>query len=91
MYNWNYLSNIYNYKIYKENCIITRINNKSDKSIYSKEEIVKFCDCKVESFKKENIKIFVSKLRVEKKFAADEKIIDQECENNLKNKNFKKR
>ena len=85
IYSWNFLSNIYNYKIYKENCIITKINdNESNKTIVSKDEAVKFCDCKIESFKKENIKIFISKLKVENKFVAKEKIIDKECKNNLK-------
>ena len=84
IYNWSFLSNIYNYKIYKENCIITKINNKSNKTIIPRDKAVKFCDCKIESFKKENIAIFVSKLRVENKFIAKEKIIDKECKKNLK-------
>ena len=84
IYNWSLLSNIYNYKIYKENCIITKINNKSNNTIVSRDKAVKFCDCKIESFKKENIAIFVSKLRVENKFIAKEKIIDKECKKNLK-------
>ena len=84
IYNWNFLSNIYNYKIYKENCIITEINNKSNKTIILRDKAVNFCDCKIESFKKENIAIFVSKLRVENKFIAKEKIIDKECKKNLK-------
>ena len=84
IYNWNFLSNIYNYKIYKENCIIAEINNKSNKTIILRDKAVNFCDCKIESFKKENIAIFVSKLRVENKFIAKEKIIDKECKKNLK-------
>ena len=84
IYNWSFLSNIYNYKIYKENCILTKINNKSNKTIITRDKAVKFCDCKIESFKKENIEVFVSKLRVENKFIAKEKIIDRECEKNLK-------
>ena len=82
IYNWSFLSNIYNYRIYKENCIITEINNNNDKFIVSNEEAVKFCDCKVENFKKENIDIFVSKLRVQKKFINAEKIINKKCKNN---------
>ena len=89
IYNWSFLSNIYNYKIYKENCIITKINNnKNYKFIVSKEEAVKFCDCKVENFKKEKIEIFVSKLRVQKEFIAKEKIIDKKCKDNLKIQNL---
>ena len=84
IYNWSFLSNIYNYKIYKENCIITEINNKSIKTIIPRDKVVKFCDCKIESFKKENIAIFVSKLRVENKFIAIEKIIDKKCKRHIK-------
>jgi len=92
IYNWSFLSNIYNYRIYKENCIITKINNnKNDKFKVSNEEAVKFCDCKIENFKKENIEIFVSKLRVQKKFIDTERIIDKKCKNNLKVKNLLKK
>ena len=84
IYNWNFFSNVYKFKIFKENCIITKINNKSNKTIMTRDEAVKFCDCKIERFKKENIGIFVSKLRVENKFIAKEKIIDKECKKNLK-------
>tara|TARA_B100001564_G_C20435135_1_gene576410 strand:- start:130 stop:483 length:354 start_codon:yes stop_codon:yes gene_type:complete len=83
IYNWNFFSNIYKYNIFKENCIITKINNKSNKAVISKDEAVKFCDCKIKSLKKENIEIFVSKLRVENKLIAKEKIIDKECKKNL--------
>ena len=79
IYNWNFLSNIYNYQIYKENCIITKINNKSNETLVPRDKAVKFCDCKIESLKKENIEIFVSKLRVENTFIAKEKIIDKKC------------
>ena len=92
IYNWSFLSNIYNYKIYKENCIITKINDKKNyEFIVSNEEAVKFCDCKVESFKKENIEIFISKLRVQKKFISKEKIIDKKCKDNLKIQNLIKK
>ncbi len=83
IYNWNFLSNIYNYKIYKENCIITIINNKSNKTIVPRDKAVKFCDCKIENLKKENIEIFVSKLRVENTFIAKEKIIDKKCKRDI--------
>ena len=90
--NWNFLTDTYNYNIYKENCIITKINDQKNYPTNISEDVAeKFCDCKIENFKKENIRIFVSKLRVEKKFIAKEKIIDEECKNNLKLQNLIKK
>ena len=90
--NWNFLTDTYNYNIYKENCIITKINDQKNYPTNISEDVAeKFCDCKIENFKKENIKIFVSKLRVEKKFIAKEKIIDEKCKNNLKFQNLIKK
>ena len=83
--NWRFLTDIYEYKIYKENCIITKINDKINKTNdISKIMAERFCDCKIENFKKEKIKIFVSKLRVEKQFLEKEKLIDEECTKTLK-------
>ena len=77
--NWQFLRDIYEYNIYKENCIINKINQTSNISkIIAKE----YCDCKIENFKKEKIKIFVSKLRVEKQFLEKEKFIDKQCTKN---------
>ena len=84
IYNWNFLSNSYNYKIYEENCIINTINENNYKTQIFREEAEKFCDCKVKKFKKEKIKIFVSKLSVEKKFFEKEQIINKYCKKNLK-------
>lgn len=82
--NWRFITDIYKYHIYKENCIIAKINDKKDYSINISEDMAeKFCNCKIENFKKESIEIFVSKLRVEKKFIPKEKIIDEKCKNNL--------
>ena len=92
IYNWDFLTYTYKYNIYKENCIITKINDQKNYSNNISEDVAeKFCDCKIKNFKKENIKIFVSKLRVEKKFIAKEKIIDKKCKNNLKVKNLIKK
>ena len=92
IYNWNYLTNTYKYNIYKENCIITKINDQKKYSNNISEHVAeKFCDCKINNFKKENIEIFVSKLRVEKKFVAKEKIIDAECKKNIKVENLIKK
>ena len=44
--------------IYKENCIITKINNKSNKTIMTRDEAVKFCDCKINVLKKKILKFF---------------------------------
>ena len=79
--NWRILIDMYEYNIYKENCIITKINQTSNTTRIIAE---KFCDCKIENFKKEKIKIFVSKLRVEKQFLEKEKFIDLQCTKNLK-------
>ena len=90
--NWNFLTDTYNYNIYKENCIITKINEQKNYPINISEEVAeKFCNCKIENFKKENIEIFVSKLRVEKKFIAKEKIIDKKCITDLKTQNLIKK
>ncbi len=90
--NWRFITDIYKYHIYKENCIITKINDQKNYPTNISEDVAeKFCDCKIENFKKENIRIFVSKLRVEKKFIAKEKIIDEECKNNLKLQNLIKK
>ena len=86
--NWNFLTETYNYNIYKENCIITKINDQKNYPNNISEDLAeKYCDCKIENFKNENIEIFVSKLRVKKKFIAKEKIIDKECRKNLKVQN----
>ena len=80
IYKWSFLSNLYHYMVYKENCIVATINNEnSDKNEISKKNAIKFCECKIENFKIENIEIFVSKLRVEKKFYEKEKIINEKC------------
>lgn len=79
--NWRFLKDMYEYNIYKENCMITKINQTSNTTRIIAE---KFCDCKIENFKKEKIKIFVSKLRVEKQFLEKEKFIDLQCTKNLK-------
>tara|TARA_X000000950_G_scaffold246791_1_gene304599 strand:+ start:2713 stop:3036 length:324 start_codon:yes stop_codon:yes gene_type:complete len=79
--NWHFLSDMYEYNIYKEKCIITKINKTSS---ISRIRAKKFCDCKIENFKKEKINIFVSKLRVEEQFLEKEKFIDKQCTKNLK-------
>ena len=85
IYNWNFLLTTYNYKIYKENCIITKINEKkNNQEKFSQNEALKFCNCKTEKLKKEKTRIFVSKLRVEDEFFEKEKKIDKECKIKLK-------
>ena len=85
IYNWNFLLTTYNYKIYKENCIITKINEKkNNQEKFSQDEALKFCNFKTEKLKKEKTRIFVSKLRVEDEFFEKEKKIDKECKIKLK-------
>lgn len=84
VFNWNFLLNIYHYNIYKENCIISSTNNyKINQKEVIRDKAIKFCNCKIKNFKKEQIKIFVSKLRVQKKFLEKEKIINEICKKNL--------
>ena len=76
--NWSLLENKYNYIIYKENCIISYINLNSE----NRTEALKFCDCKIKYFQNLNVNIFVSKLKVEKKFLNEESNINSLCKKN---------
>ena len=82
--NWNNLVKIYNYKIYKENCIVSNLSYFIKKSTYkdnefNRNQVHDFCNCKVESFRNNRVEIFVSKLRVQEKFLDKEKVINSIC------------
>ena len=71
--NWNNLVKIYNYKIYKENCIVSNLSYFTKNSIYkdnefNRNQVDDFCNCKVESFRNDGVEIFISKLSVQEKF-----------------------
>ena len=85
-FNSNNLYKYYNYYIYKENCIISNFSNlKENKNNTdtqsSKDNLKKFCNCKIDKFKKLNVEIFISKLTVKDKFLKEEKAVNIFCKN----------
>ena len=82
--NWNNLVKIYNYKIYKENCIVSNLSDFIEQSTYkdnefNRNQVDNFCNCKVESLRNNRVEIFVSKLSVQQNFLDKEKVINSIC------------
>ena len=82
--NWNNLVKIYNYKIYKENCLVSNLSYFIKNSTYKDNEFNRnqvdgFCNCKVESLRNDGVEIFVSKLSVQEEFLDKEKVINSIC------------
>ena len=82
--NWNNLVKIYNYKIYKENCLVSNLSYFIKNSTYKDNEfnqnqVYNFCNCKVENFRNNRVEIFISKSSVQEKFLDKEKVINSIC------------